>query len=85
MHPPGNPSFPLQKFRSTGRTNPRTEFSIFAVSGSTAVNKGRQVYLFDQVNKVVQLLDKFKAVGDVVANVDPVHVGLPWAGIRAIL
>ena len=47
--------------------------------------KGRQVYLFDQVNKVVQLLDKFKAVGDVVANVDPVHVGLPWAGIRAIL
>ena len=47
--------------------------------------KGRQVYLFDQVNKVVQLLDKFKAGGDVVANVDPVHVGLPWAGIRAIL
>ena len=47
--------------------------------------KGRQVYLFEQVNKVVQLLDKFKSVGDVVANVDPVHIGLPWAGIRAIL
>ena len=47
--------------------------------------KGRQVYLADQVNKVARLLDKFKAVGDVVANVDPVHVGLPWAGIRAIL
>jgi hypothetical protein len=47
--------------------------------------KGRQVYIFDQVDKVVQLLNKFKAVGDVVANVDPVHVGLPWAGIRAIL
>jgi hypothetical protein len=47
--------------------------------------KGRQVYLFDQVDKVVQLLDKFKAVGDVVANVDSVHVGLPWAAIRAIL
>jgi hypothetical protein len=27
----------------------------------------------------------FKAVGDVVANIDPVHVGLPWAGILAIL
>jgi len=39
--------------------------------------KGRQVYLADQVDKVVRLLDKFKAVGDVVANVDPVHVGLP--------
>jgi hypothetical protein len=47
--------------------------------------KGRQVYLVDQVDKIVRLLDKFKAVGDVVANVDPTHVGLPWAGIRAIL
>jgi hypothetical protein len=47
--------------------------------------KGRQVYLADQVDKVVRLLDKFKAVGDVIANVDPIHVGLPWAGIRAIL
>jgi hypothetical protein len=35
------------------------------------------------VEKVVRLLDMFKAVGDVVANVDPVHVGLLWAGIRA--
>jgi hypothetical protein len=47
--------------------------------------KGRQVYLFDKVDKVVQLLDKFKAAGDVAANVDPVHLGLPWAGIRIIL
>jgi hypothetical protein len=47
--------------------------------------KGREVYLADQVDKVVRLLDKFKTVGDVVANVDPVHVGLPWAGIRTIL
>ncbi|KAK4907072.1 hypothetical protein LTR49_023865 [Elasticomyces elasticus] len=47
--------------------------------------KGRQIYLSDQVDKVLQLLDKFKSVGDVVANVDPIHVGLPWAGIRAIL
>jgi hypothetical protein len=47
--------------------------------------RGRQVYLFEQVGKVVQLLDRFKAVGDIVANVDPIHVGLPWAGIRFIL
>lgn len=33
----------------------------------------------------MQLLEKFKSVGDVVANVDPLHVGLPWAGIRAVL
>lgn len=47
--------------------------------------RGRRIYLSDQVDKVVQLLDKFKSVGDVIANVDPVHVGLPWAGIRTIL
>ncbi|KAK0277286.1 hypothetical protein LTR54_000799 [Friedmanniomyces endolithicus] len=47
--------------------------------------KGHKVYVHDQVAKVVQLLDKFKSVGDVVANVDPIHVGLPWVGIRLIL
>lgn len=47
--------------------------------------KGRQVYLFEQADKVVRLLDKFKAVGDVIASVDPIHIGLPWAGVRAIL
>jgi len=47
--------------------------------------KGHKVYVHDQVDKVVELLDKFKSVGDVVANFDPIHVGLPWAGIRLIL
>ncbi|KAI7081408.1 WD40 repeat-like protein [Hortaea werneckii] len=47
--------------------------------------KGRQIYLHDQVDKVLRFLDKFKSVGDVIANVDPVHVGLPWAGVRTIL
>ncbi|KAK3619916.1 hypothetical protein LTR22_025802 [Elasticomyces elasticus] len=46
---------------------------------------GRLIYVHDQVDKVVQLLDKLKSVGDIVANVDPVHIGLPWAGIRTIL
>jgi hypothetical protein len=47
--------------------------------------KGRQVYLSKQVDKIMPLLDKFKSAGDVGANVDPVHIGLPWAGIRVIL
>jgi len=46
---------------------------------------GREIYLQDQANKILQLLDRFKSVGDVVANVDSIHVGLPWAGIRALL
>ena len=47
--------------------------------------KGRQVYLSEKVDKILQFVDKFKAVGDIVASVDPVHVGLPWAGVQAIL
>jgi hypothetical protein len=31
--------------------------------------KGHQIYIFDKVDKVVQLLDKTKSVGDVVVNV----------------
>jgi hypothetical protein len=47
--------------------------------------QGQQVYLDDQANKVLQLLDRLESAGDVVAGVDPIHVGLPWAGIRVIL
>ena len=49
------------------------------------IYKGRQIYVHDQVDKVLHFLDKFKSAGDIVANVDPVHIGLPWAGIRVIL
>lgn len=47
--------------------------------------KGRQVYLSEKVDKILQFVDKLKAMGDIVANVDPIHVGVPWAGVRAIL
>lgn len=30
-------------------------------------------------------LDRFKQVGDVASNADPVHVGLSWARIRLLL
>lgn len=32
--------------------------------------KGHQIYVFNQVDEVVRLLDKTKSVGDVVVNVD---------------
>ena len=47
--------------------------------------KGRTVVLKEKADKVVGWLNRFAKVGDVVANVDPVHVGLPWAGIRLLL
>nr|POF13666.1 vegetative incompatibility protein het-e-1 [Quercus suber] len=39
----------------------------------------------EKADKVLRWLDRFKSVGNIVANVDPVHVGLPWAGIRMLL
>jgi hypothetical protein len=47
--------------------------------------QGRQVYVQDQADKLVRFIDKFKLAGDAVASIDPVHIGLPWAGIRSIL
>jgi len=57
----------------------------YATRRSSWEYRGRRVYLSDQVDKVLQLLDKFKFVGDAISNVDPVHIGLPWAGIRIII
>lgn len=46
---------------------------------------GRTITLKDEAEKIIGWLDRFKAVGDIAANADPVHVGLPWAGIRLLL
>jgi hypothetical protein len=46
---------------------------------------GRAVTLKEEADKVVRWLDRFKAVGDVAANANPVHAGLPWTGIRLLL
>ena len=47
--------------------------------------RGRTVRLREEADKVIFWLDKFKQVGDVAANADPMHAGLPWAGIRLLL
>jgi hypothetical protein len=46
---------------------------------------GRKVTLKEEANKVICWLNRFKAVGDVAVNADPIHAGLPWAGIRLVL
>ncbi len=37
------------------------------------------------VGKIVSVLKKFVAVGDVAVNFDPVHAALPWAVVRFVL
>jgi hypothetical protein len=46
---------------------------------------GRVVILKEEADKVVRWLNRFKAVGDVATNADPIYTGLPWAGIRLLL
>ena len=46
---------------------------------------GRQIILRDLAQKIIVWIDKFKEVGNVAANFDPVHVALPWAGVRFLL
>lgn len=35
--------------------------------------------------EIVTWTQKFVALGDIISQVDPVHIGLPWAGVRALL
>jgi hypothetical protein len=47
--------------------------------------RGHVVKLQDVADKVISWLDRFKQIGDIAANADPIHAGLPWAGIRFLL
>jgi len=45
----------------------------------------RTISTREKAEKVVELLDKFKRIGDIAAGADPLHFGLPWAGVSLIL
>lgn len=49
-------------------------------TSNAAIEGVKSVYV-----RVVTWVSKFVFLGDVIAQVDPVHIGLPWAAIRAIL
>jgi hypothetical protein len=46
---------------------------------------GEVVLIRDAFQKVVNWVKKFREVGDAVAQYDPAHMSLPWAGIRLLL
>lgn len=46
---------------------------------------GRQIVLRDLGDKIILWINKFKEVGDIAANFDPVHASLPWALTRFLL
>ena len=44
-----------------------------------------EVVLRDVGMKILRWVDKFKQIGDIIVQCDPVHAGLPWAGFRFLL
>ena len=47
--------------------------------------RGDEIILKDIGMKILRWVDKFKEIGDIVVQYDPVHAALPWAGFRIIL
>jgi hypothetical protein len=47
--------------------------------------RGQEIIVRDIADKLVAWVDKFKTIGDIVIQYDPVHAALPWAGVRFIL
>jgi hypothetical protein len=47
--------------------------------------RGKDIIVRDIAGKIVFWLNKFKEVGDIAVNFDPVHASLPWAGVRFLL
>jgi hypothetical protein len=46
---------------------------------------GRKIVLRDIAEKIIVWINKFKEIGDIAVNFDPVHAALPWAGVRFLL
>lgn len=49
------------------------------------VRNGETIVLRDIFHKMVVWINMFKQIGDTVAQYDPGHAALPWAGVRFIL
>ena len=46
---------------------------------------GKEVNMREKAEKLVGWIEKFKEVVTIAVQCDPVHAGLPWAGVRFIL
>ncbi|KAF8532825.1 hypothetical protein BDD12DRAFT_901557 [Trichophaea hybrida] len=47
--------------------------------------RGENVVTRDVGRKVLQWVDKFKEIGDIIVQYHPGHAALPWAGFRFLL
>lgn len=45
----------------------------------------KEIIIRDQLEKVVEWVNKFKEAGDIAAQYDTAHAALSWAGVRFFL
>jgi len=45
----------------------------------------KEIDMQETADRLVGWITKFKEVGDIAVQYDPVHAALPWAGVRFIL
>ena len=45
----------------------------------------KKVILRDVFGKIMTWVERFMTIGDLIANCNPVHAALPWAGLKFIL
>ena len=46
---------------------------------------GKQIILWDQLGRILNVLQAAKDFGSSVSGLDPVHAGLPWAGVCLLM
>lgn len=46
---------------------------------------GKKIVLQEVMQRIMTWLDRFKDLGDVISSYDPIHLALPWAGIRFLI
>lgn len=47
--------------------------------------KGKEIILREQLEKILKAVQVFQDLGGAAASLDPVHAGLPWAGISFLV
>ena len=47
--------------------------------------RDKEINVRETASRLVGWITKFKEIGDIAVQYDPVHAALPWAGVRLIL
>jgi hypothetical protein len=45
----------------------------------------KPIVIREQAERIVKFIQTFSSLGTAIAQIDPVHIGIPWAGVCAIL